>query len=458
MKNGQHPIEGIHAAGDCGGSEVGGSGGVFVFGGGSLDGGDVSRDGGLTTLPTGGEGRAAGSTKAVAAAEQDDAGDEEEEEDAKRRRIAGEQHREVQRGYRERQKVHTQELEQKVAILQARLHDLDGGGGDGGGTSGSGGGGNDGHHSEVSECTKEKIRLEENECVRAFCVGVESLKTLVERGAADSDLRSSLETMSGNMINNKQLTPESNLGRALMRTNAALVNEAEEDEGAGVTDVYGSVCRELPKFYASVNTNGGSDMVWLGGSEAKQHWSNVVDQFEFTVPPSEVVKLMEWGNTYVSRVRAIYKRRQLLGSLLAGIGIGVRGVELSKVAGESLPLSNSPSDSRLMLRDPVGVEGQAAAHAPALLVSDVSARGPDARVDAIDSFTEQGRLFDDTLSILDTLKVSVAEELTFESEMIVKFVSGAIQARTVAQLILMSYPLLPDPVAVACELVRRRNK
>eukprot|EP00740_Mantoniella_antarctica_P021638 CAMPEP_0198678370 /NCGR_PEP_ID=MMETSP1468-20131203/658_1 /TAXON_ID=1461545 /ORGANISM="Mantoniella sp, Strain CCMP1436" /LENGTH=63 /DNA_ID=CAMNT_0044415625 /DNA_START=62 /DNA_END=253 /DNA_ORIENTATION=- len=62
------------------------------------------------------------------------------------------------------------------------------------------------------------------------------------------------------------------------------------------------------------------------------------------------------------------------------------------------------------------------------------------------------------MSVLDALKASVAEELKFKADRVKEIINGAVQARTAAHIVIMSYPLLPDPLAIASELARRRNR
>lgn len=185
-------------------------------------------------------------------------------------------------------------------------------------------------------------------------------------------------------------------------------------------------------------------MVWLGDAEANTHWSNVVDQFEPLVAPREVTKLIEWRNEYVAGIRSIYKRRRKLGVHLAftGRSKGVPPDSATAAAavtagGVSLPLSprSSASGSGPTALTPIQVVGGG--------------------VDVITSFVDQCNMFTDTLSILEALKQNVAEELAFESEKMMEIIS--VQARMSAHIVILSYPLLPDPLAMATELMRRQN-
>mmetsp|Transcript_4213 Transcript_4213/g.10294 ORF Transcript_4213/g.10294 Transcript_4213/m.10294 type:complete len:197 (-) Transcript_4213:469-1059(-) len=185
-------------------------------------------------------------------------------------------------------------------------------------------------------------------------------------------------------------------------------------------------------------------MVWLGDAEANTHWSNVVDQFEPLVAPREVTKLIEWRNEYVAGIRSIYKRRRKLGVHLAftGRSKGVPPDSATAAAavtagGVSLPLSPRSS---------------ASGSGPTALTPIQAVGGG---VDVITSFVDQCNMFTDTLSILEALKQNVAEELAFESEKMMEIIS--VQARMSAHIVILSYPLLPDPLAMATELMRRQN-
>ena len=64
---------------------------------------------------------------------------------------------------------------------------------------------------------------------------------MIERGASDAELRSTLTKMCGEMCP-KLLTPESNFGRAMMHRHAKILNEAKErGDGTGDMIVCGGV-------------------------------------------------------------------------------------------------------------------------------------------------------------------------------------------------------------------------
>ena len=61
------------------------------------------------------------------------------------------------------------------------------------------------------------------------------------------------------------------------------------------------------------------------------------------------------------------------------------------------------------------------------------------------------------MSVIDALKASVAEELKFKHIQSSELIQGVVQVRTCAHVAILSYPLLPDPLAVASEIIRRRR-
>jgi|AntAceMinimDraft_5_1070358.scaffolds.fasta_scaffold11585_1 hypothetical protein len=379
----------MDAADDGGGSAMGGLAGVF---GGSL-GGDGDGGEGGRAKHAGRDGLELGRLNSSEEATRNSNGSAaEEEEDAKRQRTAGTggNQREVQRRYRERKKERTKELEQRVATLQARLHDLESGAGV------SGGGSKDSRDSEMSTC--EGVEANEENMMHAFRDGTERLQTLVERGASDSELRTALNKMCGNMACSRQLTPESNFGRAMMHKHAALLNDVKEGGGTPGLDVCTSVCGGYLKANASVK-EGTDKPLWLGDAEAKAHWSSVVDRFEPLMPPCDMVKLLEWRNEYVSGISAIYKRRQQLGAQLAFTG---RSVDQDDFGAGTLQLSSAPPGlaptTALIQGYHMGnqvVATDASAHAGALATPRVAAdagRRGGGGTGLIESFTHQQRV------------------------------------------------------------------
>lgn len=390
--------------------------------------------------------------------------DDDGDETKRRRTTGGSNQREVQRRYRERKKERTKELEQQVEILQARLNELESGAAAK-------------HHagvayadgSEMSTCTAaaaEQQSLDEHAAVRQFEDGVKRLKILLERGASDGELRSTLSKMCGHVCT-RLLTPESNFGRAMMHRHARVLNEANErDGGSGEMVVCGSVRGGFLKANPSANPEG-SDALWtLSAEEARLHWQSVVDRFEDVVPPSEVNKLVEWRNKYVAGLSDIYKRRQDLGMQLAFTGpsvIGAGGAGAGAAAAAAggggrtgvAPLGTLP----LLPTHPAGPPNGSASNVDGVGGAEVTAaavRGAT-HVTGLDSFKAHSDMFTDTMSVIDALKASVADELKFKHVNTSELIGGVVQARTAAHVAILSFPLLPDPLAVASEIIRRRH-
>ena len=395
----------------------------------------------------------------------------EEGDQSKKRRTAGTTggsgQREAQRRYRERKKEHTKELEKRVETLQARLDELESAsahpdknnnnnnqrGGDG---------------SELSSSTAEDASLQ------LFAEGVEQLKVLMERGASDSDMRAHLSSMCGE-LRTTLLTTASNYSRATMHRHAHILNEAKKegdaaDAGTGEFATSGSVCVGLLKTNVPSANSEDMEVSWTVSCEdASKHWSAVAERVEDVVPPSELNKLIEWRNRYVTRLGDIYRRRQELGLRLAflgptrprggggavgGEGEGVSVGLLGDEARDTIPaasghhrgtMPNFPSSTNPTV--PMEGKGQPAAAAPHLALAP-----------GLDSFESSGSLYSETLSIIDALKLSVAEELEFKYRGSAELIEGAVQPRTCAHIVMLSAPMLPDPLAVTLEISRRRQR
>lgn len=397
--------------------------------------------------------------------------DDDDGDDTKRRRTTGgSNQREVQRRYRERKKERTKELEQQVEILQARLNELESGAA---AKQHPGGACADG--SEMSACTAaaaEQQALDEHAAVRQVEDGVKRLKMLLERGASDGELRSTLSKMCSHVCARLLLSPDSNFGRAMMHRHARVLNEASEGGvGAGDMVICGGVRGGFLKANPSANPEG-SDALWtLSDEEARLHWQNVAERFEDVVPPGEVNKLVEWRNKYVAGLSDIYKWRQELGKRLAFTGPSVTGAggagagaaaaaaadagEWGAGNGAALPGTLPLSPTR-----PATPWNGSASNANGVGGAEVTAAaGRDAaHVTGLDTFKAHSDMFIDTMSVIDALKASVADELKFKHVNSSELVSSVVQARTAAHVAVLSFPLLPDPLAVASEIIRRRRQ
>ena len=390
------------------------------------------------------------------------------DDDAKRKRAptGGKNQREVQKRYRERKKEYTKDLEKQVAALHARLREVESAEasrkheGVAVIAAGLANGLAMGMSSSFTLSAQDKNASEEDMAVRQYGAGIEKLKDLLDRGASDTELRSVISKMCVQVCT-RLLTPESNFGRAMMHRHAKILNEermgADGGAGAGEMVVCGSVCGGFLKANPSANPD--DRAVWsLGDDEARVHWKKVVDHFEDVVPPNEVNKLLEWRNEYVAGLSDIYSRRQELGLQLAFTGPNqpqtAAAAPVRTDGGERLAFVTAADNNKdgdaagNHLIQPRG-EGVTSGHAvpPVPSIDDAT----------LSSFSAHTSLYIDTMSIIEALKASVAAELKFKHDNTSDLINGRVTARTCAHIALLSYPLMPDPLAVASEVAARRK-
>lgn len=384
--------------------------------------------------------------------------------DGKKARNTGSNQRAVQKRYRERKKQHTASLEAKVAELQSRIDELESEkremndlaangatdrrssqGGDESGIVSAACGlvdaaaiGQDGRMSSAWEKARKEYLLQFGERVR-------HMRSALERGASDGELRQTLRAMVAICLaKNPDLRPSGQALNSVMTSNARMLNR-EAAAAANVRD--GPVASHSrgsegsdgfmahPEFKTALMRSnegivrvcgqsvcqsvcGGPLRVTIDGStpseeEANAHWITVAGYVRDNVPPSEITKLIRWRDEYVAGVSDIYEERQRIGAKLAGVGqpfaTGSRGDE-------------SPP-------------------------SDESTRGDG--TSPIVAETTQGEAFVDTIAVVEALRESVTRELELKRRSLPELVLETLSPRTSAAVIVASYPFLPDSVAIA---------
>lgn len=397
-------------------------------------------------------------------------GDDEDGKDDKKARTTGSNQRAVQKRYRERKKQHTASLEAKVAELQSRIDELESEkremsdlaangavpdrraaqGGDESGIASTAcvlvdaaAIGRDGRASSACEKARKEYLLKFGEKVR-------HMRSALERGASDGELRQTLRGMLAHCLGkNPDLAPSGPALNSMMTSNARMLNREAaaaanvRDGGPGPVASHGGGSEGRDGFMAHhefkaalmhsnegiVRANkchavcqsvcGGPLRVTIDGStpseeEASAHWIAVAEAVRDNVSPSEITKLIRWRDEYVAGISDIYEERQRIGAKLAGVGqpfarTGTRGDE-------------SPP-------------------------SDESTRGDG--TSPIVAETTQGEAFVDTIAVVEALRESVTRELELKMRSTPALVLETLSPRTSAAIIVSSYPFLPDAVAIA---------
>lgn len=394
-------------------------------------------------------------------------GDDGDGKDGKKARTTGSNQRAVQKRYRERKKQHTASLEAKVAELQSRIDELESEkremsdlaangtvpdrrpaqGGDESGIASTAcvlvdaaAVGQDGRMSSACEKARKEYLLKFGEKVR-------HMRSALERGASDGELRQTLRGMLAHCLGkNPDLAPSGPALNSMMTSNARMLNReaaaAANVRGGGPVASHSGGSEGSDGFMAHhefkaalmrsnegiVRANngavcqsvcGGPLRVTIDGStpseeEASAHWITVAGAVRNNVPPSEITKLIRWRDEYVAGISDIYEERQRIGAKLAGVGqpfakTGTRGDE-------------SPP-------------------------SDESTRGDG--TSPIVAETTQGEAFVDTIAVVEALRESVTRELELKMRSMPALVLETLSPRTSAAIIVSSYPFLPDAVAIA---------
>ena len=387
------------------------------------------------------------------------------EDGGKKARTTGSNQRAVQKRYRERKKQHTASLEAKVAELQSRIDELvsekremsDLGangatdrraaqGGDESGIASTACGlvdaasiGGDGRMSSACEKARKEYLLKFGERVR-------HMRSALERGASDGELRQALRGMVAHCLGkNPDSSPSGPALKSMMTSNARMLNreaasqQADAQQGPvsthsggsegsdgfmahpelktalmrsneGIVRANGAVCQSVC---------GGPLRVTIDGSnpseeEASAHWITVAGALRDSVPPSEVTKLIRWRDEYVAAISNIYEERQHIGAKLAGVG---QSYARTGSRGDDSP----PSDEST----------------------------PGDGTSPIVAETTQGEAFVDTIAVVEALRESVTRELELKMRSIPALVLETLSPRTSAAIIVSSYPFLPDAVAIA---------
>ncbi len=401
------------------------------------------------------------------------------EDGGKKARTTGSNQRAVQKRYRERKKQHTASLEAKVAELQSRIDELESEkrdtnalgangatdrraaqGGDESGIASTACGlvdaasiGGDGRMSSTCEKARKEYLLKFGERVR-------HMRSALERGASDGELRQTLRAMLAHCLGkNPDLAPSGPALNSTLRSNARMLNReaaAAANVRGGPVSTHSGGSEGSDGFMAHpelktalvrsnegthpelktalVRSNegtarandavcqsvcGGPLRVTIDGSnpseeEASAHWITVAGALRDSVPPSEVTKLIRWRDEYVAAISNIYEERQRIGAKLAGVGqpyarTGSRGDD-SPPSDESTPGDGT---------SPIVAE------------------------------TTQGEAFVDTIAVVEALRESVTGELELKMRSIPALVLETLSPRTSAAIIVSSYPFLPDAVAIA---------
>ena len=386
------------------------------------------------------------------------------EDGGKKARTTGSNQRAVQKRYRERKKQHTASLEAKVAELQSRIDELESEkremsdlgangatdrraaqGGDESGIASTACGlvdaasiGGDGRMSSTCEKARKEYLLKFGERVR-------HMRSALERGASDGELRQTLRAMLAHCLGkNPEFAPSGPALNSMITSNARMLNReaaaaanvrggtvsthsggSEGSDGfmahpelktalmrsnEGIVRANGAVCQSVC---------GGPLRVTIDGSnpseeEASAHWITVAGALRDSVPPSEVTKLIRWRDEYVAAISNIYEERQRIGAKLAGVG---QSYARTGSRGDDSP----PSDEST----------------------------PGDGTSPIVAETTQGEAFVDTIAVVEALRESVTRELELKMRSIPALVLETLSPRTSAAIIVSSYPFLPDAVAIA---------
>lgn len=386
------------------------------------------------------------------------------EDGGKKARTTGSNQRAVQKRYRERKKQHTASLEAKVAELQSRIDELESEkremsdlgangatdrraaqGGDESGIASTACGlvdaasiGGDGRMSSTCEKARKEYLLKFGERVR-------HMRSALERGASDGELRQTLRVMLAHCLGkNPEFAPSGPALNSMITSNARMLNReaaaaanvrggnvsthsggSEGSDGfmahpelktalmrsnEGIVRANGAVCQSVC---------GGPLRVTIDGSnpseeEASAHWITVAGALRDSVPPSEVTKLIRWRDEYVAAISNIYEERQRIGAKLAGVG---QSYARTGSRGDDSP----PSDEST----------------------------PGDGTSPIVAETTQGEAFVDTIAVVEALRESVTRELELKMRSIPALVLETLSPRTSAAIIVSSYPFLPDAVAIA---------
>ena len=294
----------------------------------------------------------------------------------------------------------------------------------------------------------EKAR---KEYLLKFGERVRHMRSALERGASDGELRQALRGMVALCLGkNPDSSPSGPALKSMMTSNARMLNreaasqQADAQQGPVSTHSGGSEGSEggfmahpdlktalMRSNEGIVRANGvcgqsvcqsvcgGPLRVTIDGSnpteeEASAHWITVAGALRDSVPPSEVTKLIRWRDEYVAAISNIYEERQRIGAKLAGVG---QSYARTGSRGDDSP----PSDEST----------------------------PGDGTSPIVAETTQGEAFVDTIAVVEALRESVTRELELKMRSIPALVLETLSPRTSAAIIVSSYPFLPDAVAIA---------
>ena len=393
---------------------------------------------------------------AAAAAAPEETGDE------KRPRVSGGNQREVQKRYRERKKNHTKMLEEKVKELERKLaafekekRERD----DDGviahmaigrvvgpvccGTDEEGA-------SEPSDAAlPQTCPLEHRQFMEKLDPLVGRLRELLERGAADAEIRRALFDVFAFCTPTKA-TGAFNSLQLIMNKHAAALNRERE--------------RASVPAEAEVS-NGESDSRWCFGvsggplrcvamdgtvmskDELDAKYQEVCDKILLATSPLDVRALVDWRDEYLSKLSALYAERQRLGLQLASSG-GALVVPVRDAIADRTP-SNGGGDEDTS-EDTGSGSGSGASETTKADAYTVGILTPDSV-----SFPTQGARVVDVLRVTEALKRSVQDEIALKMDMSKSLLAERLNVRASARIMVESHPLLPDPLALATELKQR---
>ena len=386
----------------------------------------------------------------------------EETGDEKRPRVAGGNQREVQKRYRERKKNHTKMLEEKVKELERKLaafenekRELDkdsviahmaigrvvdpmGCGTDEENASGP-----------RDSALPQICPLEHRQFMEKLDPLVGRLRDLLDRGAADADSRRALSDVFAFCTPTKA-TGAFNSLQVIMNKHAAALNRERERASNPADD-----------------SNGDSDSRWCFGvsggpqrcvamdgtvmskDEMCAKYEEVCDNILLAISPLDVRALVDWRDEYLSRLSTLYAERQRLGLQLASSG----GALVVPVPGEGANRTASEGGGDEDTSDVTATGSKTASgasDATAAVAYTVGISAPDSA-----SFPTQGARVVDMLHVTEALKRSVQDEIALKMDMSKTLMAERLNVRASARIIVESYPLLPDPLALATELKQR---
>lgn len=464
---------------------------------------------------------------APARAPADPQDDDEDEMNAKRPYVWANQ-REVQKRYRERKKNQAKSLEGKVATLEAKLLEM----------------------KALVEAAQEKAvprHLSVGSIADGICAGtdntrgendrgagldfppaerqnnfrstsfgelVKQLRVQLNRGAADADIRRTLqetlkvlrvEDASSVLEEHAEVLNNARGGRPLERI---IPSETRSGGGGGEGGGGGGgqaggdgkviLSHDGKSVYHGSKVYCGLDGTVMTVEEARKHCIKISDTLLSSTAPAEVEVLVEWRDEYVERLCNIYLKRQDLGLLIASSAGAVimdhhqrdrpenmpvtekaphAGYGEATTAIAVVPLVAPPESSSFERRpgvsSPRATDGQCSTSSPSSCNAEGStcvafAATGDENEKIVEPEPNRGGRRDVThlqrggnvssaMKALNELKLSVQSELNVRKEMICDLVNRRLQPRTVARLMVLSLPMFPDPLAVALELKLRRG-